>query len=228
MDREGKDGFPLYGMERTMDNYKALEEKWGKIFAAMDHRELAKRFGLEEDSKALYITYFGRRYRLEKEDGKITLETNPSRELTFDTQMVIYHLFYYSKPDAKVRGEFVPFRQVKRAAPFESAYKRTILDPLARTFDGHAGELREACQALGGRRIPQGDAGYVIQAFSCMPLTVVFWDGDEEFPAQANILFDADITDFLHEETVVCLAADFARRLAEEAELPFAASDARA
>ena len=50
-----------------------------------------------------------------------------------------------------------------------------------------------------------------------MPLTVLFWDGDEEFEAQANILFDADITDFIHEETVVCVAADLVRRLAEEA-----------
>ncbi|MBQ8184320.1 MAG: DUF3786 domain-containing protein [Lachnospiraceae bacterium] len=48
-----------------------------------------------------------------------------------------------------------------------------------------------------------------------MPLTVVFWDGDEEFGAQANILFDGDITDFLHEETVVLLAADLVRHLVE-------------
>ena len=52
-----------------------------------------------------------------------------------------------------------------------------------------------------------------------MRLEVVFWDGDEEFPAQANILFDGDITDFLHEETVVCVAADLFRRLVEEAGL---------
>lgn len=210
-----------------MDNYKVLEEKWGEIFASMDHGELISRFDLEEDSQALFVPYFGQRYRLDKKNGRITLEEDPARELTFDTQMVIYHLFYYSKPEARVKGEFVPFRQVKRAAPFEPTYKRTILEPLARTFDGHAGELKNACRMLGGRPIPQGDVGYVIPAFSCMPLTVVFWDGDEEFSAQANILFDADITDFLHEETVVCLAADFARKLAEKAGLPFAASDAR-
>ena len=58
--------------------------------------------------------------------------------------------------------------------------------------------------------------GYVIHAFPWMPLTVIFWDGDEEFDAQANMLFDAEITDFLHEETVVCVASDFARRLGEE------------
>ena len=58
--------------------------------------------------------------------------------------------------------------------------------------------------------------GYRIHAFDCMPLTMVFWDGDDEFPAQANILFDAEITDFLHEETVVLVASELFRRLVEE------------
>ena len=49
-----------------------------------------------------------------------------------------------------------------------------------------------------------------------MPLTMVFWDGDDEFPAQANILFEAEITDFLHEETVVLVASELFRRLVEE------------
>ena len=62
--------------------------------------------------------------------------------------------------------------------------------------------------------------GYVINAFDCIPLTVVFWDGDDEFNAQANILFDTGITDFLHEETVVCLASEFANRLIKKADLP--------
>ncbi len=35
----------------------------------------------------------------------------------------------------------------------------------------------------------------------------------------ANILFDADITDFLHEETVVSAASELFRRLAEESGL---------
>ena len=206
-------------MEKYVDNYQAVKEKWRDIFAGMDHEELKTRFSLEGDSDALFITYFGQRYRLDRKSGEIAFVEEPGREISFNTAMVIYHLFYYSRPGARVKGEFVPFRQVKRAAPFEAAYKRNILEPFARTFGGQMEKLESACQRLGGRPIPQGDVGYVIDAFSCMPLTVVFWDRDEEFEAQANILFDADITDFLHEETVVLVAEELTRRLAEEAGL---------
>ena len=205
--------------EKTTDNYKMLREKWRLIYQGLDREELAQRFGLKSDEQAYYIVYFHQTYRLDKKSGMLTLLEEPDRELTFHTVMAVYHLFYYSRPGARVSGRFVPFREVKRAAPFDAAFRRTILEPLAAAFEGHTEEMRRACLSLGGSPVPQGDVGYQIEAFDCMPLQVVFWDGDEEFRAQANILFDADITDFLHEETVVCVASDLFRRLTEEAGL---------
>lgn len=202
---------------RPVDNYAMVCEKWRKIYLGMDHEELKKRFQMESDADAYYITYYNQKYRLDKKSGMITLKNAPECRLPFNTIMSIYNLFYYAKPDAKVCGEFVPFRLVKRASPFEAAFRRTVLDPLAKTFDGRAELMKKACLALGGKPVRQGDVGYVLDAFFCMPVTVLFWDGDDEFAAQANILFDADITDFIHEETVCCIASDLVRRLTEEA-----------
>lgn len=206
-------------LEKTTDNYKIVRERWRKIYLDLDHEMLEQRFSLRCEEDARYIIYYNEEYRLDKRTGMLTLVKDPERELSFSTVMTIYHLFYYSKPGARVSGVDVPFRQVKRAAPFEKAFIRTILEPMAKAFEGHTEELRQACQALNGQPIRQGDVGYRIPAFNCMPLTIVFWDGDEEFPAQANILFDAEITDFLHEETVVCVASDLFRRLVEESGL---------
>ncbi|NCB94662.1 MAG: DUF3786 domain-containing protein [Clostridia bacterium] len=203
----------------STNNYLMACEKWRKIFLSMDMDELIERFHLEHDNEALYITYYNEKYRLDRKTGMVVLADKPDFLLSFNTAMSIYNLFYYSKPDAKVRGEFVPFRLVKRAAPFDPAYQKTTIKPFARAFSGHCKELKDACIALGGKSVPQGDVGYVINAFDFMPVTVLFWDGDDEFEAQANILFDADITDFLHEETVCCIASDLVRRLAEEANI---------
>ena len=48
----------------------------------------------------------------------------------------------------------------------------------------------------------------------------LFWDGDDEFPAQANILYDASATDFIHVESTVTLASEGLFRLAQAACLP--------
>lgn len=202
-----------------MDNYELTCEKWREIFLDMDQEDLIRRFALEHDEQSMYIVYYNEKYCLNRKNGMITLEKEPDRRLSFNTLMSIYNLFYYSKPYARVRGEFVPFRQVKRAAPFDPAFKRTVVDVLAKKFNGHAELLEKACVSLQGRPLRQGDVGYSLNAFSCVPVAVVFWDGDDEFDAQANILFDADITDFIHEETVCCVGSDLVRRLVEEAGL---------
>ena len=54
--------------------------------------------------------------------------------------------------------------------------------------------------------------------FSCVLIRFLFWDGDDEFPAQANILFDANVTEFLHEESVVMIGQDGAEKLIKKAE----------
>lgn len=208
-------------MNRT-DHYEELCEKWRGIYLAMDREELKERFRLRSDGGAHCITYFRQEYRLDQQDGSLTLTDDPNRQVSFNAAMAIYTLFHYAKPEASVCGRFVPFREVKRAAPFAPAFQRMIVAPFCRAFNGHTELLRHACKMLGGQPVKQGDVGYIIPAFDWMPVMMTFWDGDDEFDAQATLLFDADITDFIHEESVVLIGADLVRRLGEEAGLPVA------
>ena len=45
----------------------------------------------------------------------------------------------------------------------------------------------------------------------------LFWDKDDEFEAQGNILFDYSVTDYIHVESTVSLAIEGIMRLAEVA-----------
>ena len=83
-----------------------------------------------------------------------------------------------------------------------------LIEMLEELFAGKTEELRKACEVLGGTLLPQGDVGYVLPVFPFLNIAVLFWDKDEEFEAQANMLFDSEITEFMHEENVVCVAAD--------------------
>ena len=198
-----------------IDNYEKVCETWREIYQKMDKKELAERFQLEMDDKALYIDFFSEKFRLDHESGMITSVEEPDRVLGFNTIMCIYHLFYYSKKDAKLKGDFVPYRQVKRGAPFAPAFEKTVVKPFAKVFDGHLEAFIKAGEVLEGKPIKQGDAGFILPAFENIPVMVVFWDGDDEFAAQANILFDADITDFFHEETVVCIGSEAVSRMTQ-------------
>lgn len=191
--------------ENRQSNYDQVIENWRLKFLEMDQEELIRKFQLEADEEFLYIIYFSKRFRIDRKTGFITEDgKNPG----FDTVMNIYNTFYYSAAHPVASGNLVAFRQVKRVYPFEAAYRRTIISRLQELFAGKTEELRKACEALGGTLLPQGDVGYVLPVFPFLNIAVLFWDKDEEFEAQANMLFDSEITEFMHEENVVCVAAD--------------------
>lgn len=191
--------------ENRQSNYDQVIENWRLKFLEMDQEELIRKFQLEADEEFLYIIYFSKRFRIDRKNGFITED---GKSPGFDTVMNIYNTFYYSAAHPVASGNLVAFRQVKRVYPFEAAYRRTIIFRLQELFAGKTEELRKACEALGGTLLPQGDVGYVIPVFPFLNIAVLFWDKDEEFEAQANMLFDSEITEFMHEENVVCVAAD--------------------
>lgn len=191
--------------ENRQSNYDQVIENWRLKFLEMDQEELIRKFQLEADDEFLYIIYFSKRFRIDRKNGFITED---GKSPGFDTVMNIYNTFYYSAAHPVASGNLVAFRQVKRVYPFEAAYRRTIISRLQELFAGKTEELRKACEALGGTLLPQGDVGYVLPVFPFLNIAVLFWDKDEEFEAQANMLFDSEITEFMHEENVVCVAAD--------------------
>lgn len=204
-------------MSGQESNYDKVIEIWRLKFLEMDAEKLIHKFSLESDENALYVQYFSHKMRIDRTSGKITLNEDPQKELNFNTVITIYNLFYYAADQAKASGNLVPFREVKRVYPFEAAYRKTILEEFQRSFTGHVEELAKACEKLAGIKMPQGDAGFILPVFPFLNIAVLFWDGDEEFDAQANMLFDSNITDFMHEEDVVCVAADALYYLKEAA-----------
>lgn len=205
--------------EEKISNYIKLCEEWAEKFLQMDKAELKKRLPeLREEDGYLKITHFGVPFGVRLDNGRI--ERLDGKEANATEMLNIYTLFGYVKENAFLMNKWVPFADLRNARPFGPAYKIGVTDVFAATFSGHVKELQDACIKLDGTELPQGDVGYQINAFECEPMRFYFWDCDEEFEAQANILFDYSATDFNHVESAVSTAEMGVRRLAEVAGLP--------
>lgn len=201
------------------DNYEAVRQTWRQKFLEMDHEDLARRFRLKSDAAHLYITYFSRPYAIDRRTAKITRLDKPDAVIGFNLEMNFFNMFHYAVEHPAPSGNLVPFRNVKRVYPFEKAYQKTILRPFEALFTGRVEALQKALRALNARPLSQGDAGGAIEVFPGLEVAVLFWDADDEFAAQANMLFDSNITDFMHEENVVCVASDAVNFLAEACDI---------
>jgi len=200
-------------------NYEAVRQEWRKRFLEMDCERLAQRFHLRLDGEYLYITYFSYLYAIERRTARIVRLDAPEEEIGFDLEMNFFNMFHYAVEAPRPSGELVPFRSVKRVYPFEAAYRRTILAPFAQFFTGHAEGLKQALAKLGRGIASSADAAGRLEVLPGLCVEVNFWDGDDEFPSQVNMLFDSNITDYMHEENVVMVASDAARFLMAESGL---------
>ena len=93
----------------------------------------------------------------------------------------------------EIAGEWVSYRDFKDSAFFMANFQVNAEERIARYFTGRSGELEKAARQLGGRPCKAqqgGDICHYFQALPKVPLLLVFYDKDEEFPASCKRLFD--------------------------------------
>lgn len=196
-------------------NYEALSEQWRSAFAGYDPARISRILHLETDESYLYLSYFRSRYRLRLADGWLEKETEDgwTENLYFNETMSIYHLLHYTKDQPLITGIWVPNTALAGARAHNQNVPDPLLTPFARKFTGKTELLDLACRELDGSRLSKGDVGYQFSVFPQISLQFIFWDADEDFPAQVQILVDKQVTDFVHFETTGCMISDLLEKM---------------
>lgn len=196
-------------------NYEVVCRQWQEEFSGFHPKRIAQILRLKADDKYLYLTYFQNGYRMRLADGILEKQAGEewTSELYFNESMAVYHLLHYTKDMPVVSGKWVPSHTIDGVVSRNPAVADPLLTPFALKYTGKMAELDAACRAAGGQKLDTGDVAYEFEAFPTVHLRMVFWDTDEDFPAQAQILVDQCVTDFLHYETVGCVISDLLERL---------------
>ncbi len=87
--------------------------------------------------------------------------------------------------------EWTSFDLLPSGRPFAEAFRQRALMPLAERYGKSPGDLLNDASLLGGKPIDMGDAAVIVQAFPRLKIAVAAWQGDDEVPGRAVILFDS-------------------------------------
>ncbi len=193
------------------DHYQLQCDQWAKRISTIHRDRLRKKLPeLHGKDHILTLWHFDRQIAIDLETGLLHCISDP-KPLSLNEKLNIYTLLWYCKDHATLSGQWLPFHSMKDASPYAPAFEKTVLRSFSHSFDGKEDLLKKAVQKIGGT-VMQNNA-YFVLAFACMPLRLQFWDGDEEFPAQGNILFDKNATDFIYVESLVTIASQCLHRL---------------
>ncbi|MFQ5999692.1 MAG: DUF3786 domain-containing protein [Candidatus Bathyarchaeia archaeon] len=110
-------------------------------------------------------------------------------------------------------AKLVSFRQLPGGHVYHKAFLGRAVLSIQRVFGPKPRMLVEAAKLLGGSEVDYGDCSVRVYSLPLVPITVVLWAGSPEFPASANMLFDASISHYLSTEQVAMLSELTSARL---------------
>jgi hypothetical protein len=190
----------------AVSNSEGLYTHYQKLFLKSDHIKTAEKLHLKYDKTQIHIPLFNHPFTINRHTANITSPLSYKNNECYIEKLLILHHLYFHKPDAKNSQNMVPFRNIRECADFEIAYQKTTITPFTTYFNKKPQLLKKQAIAIGGQINSHGDVSFTINAFPLIPLQFIFWDSDEELPANTNILFDKNIAQFIHPESIPVLA----------------------
>lgn len=199
------------------DNYEIMREQMRLRFLTYPQDEMIRKFSLRADDEFLYIRFCAKPYRVRRTDGLVEGSDDGFQTCTegnFRECMSIYDVLCDSKPDCRLSGQFCPSSSLKGTVySMHVTGSGPMFEADARVFSEHMERLPAACAALGGVPEGRGDVAYRLPLFDFLPMQFSFWQADDEFPAEIRLLWDANVLQFLHYETLWYAAMHLMQRL---------------
>lgn len=122
--------------------------------------------------------------------------TNLPLPLTMQA-LVVYHLV--TADGFRLQNRWISFAELPGGLFYQQAFQGYTGNELVKIFGQNLDAFTQASLQAGGNvaKPAIGDAAFSYQVLPRVPLLLVYWLGDDEFPPSAKILFDASASHYL-------------------------------
>ena len=171
-------------------------------FRCLDAAAAAGRTGAKWDGKEFYVNLLGREFAISHPDYAIrATDGGPVPPLPTQTFLLRYLMECKQIPWA---GTWKTFREMPWGEMYIKPYTGRVLTRAAFTFSFKLAAFSAACEKMGAVKLPHGDAGYQFQLVPGFHIQILIWQGDEEFPPNAQVIYSDNFAEgFAAEDRVV-------------------------
>ena len=172
------------------------------LFRMLDPVEAVERTGVKWDGKEFYVNLLGREYAISHPTYAIrALDGGALPPLPTQTFLLRYLL---ESKQVSWTGEWKTFREMPWGEMYIKPYTGRVLTRAAFTFGTRVAAFRAACEKMGAMELKHGDAGFQFDLVGGFKMQILVWEGDEEFPPNAQILYSDNFAQgFAAEDRVV-------------------------
>ena len=173
-----------------------------ELFKALEPAAAVGRTGVKWDGKEFYVNLLGREFAIAHPVYAIrALDGGALPPLPTQTFLLRYLL---EAKKAKWSGEWKTFREMPWGELYIKPYTGRVLTRAAFTFGTRVAKFRAACEKMGAEPVKHGDAGFRFDLIGGYQMQILVWEGDDEFPPNAQILYTDNFAEgFAAEDRVV-------------------------
>ena len=171
-------------------------------FRSLDPAEAAARTGAKWDGKEFYLNLLGREYAIAHPDYALrALDGGNLPPLPTQTFLLRYLM---ESKQVSWSGQWKTFREMPWGEMYIKPYTGRVLTRAAFTFGFRLDAFRAACEKIGATALKHGDAGYQFNLIGDFMIQILVWEGDDEFPPNAQVIYSDNFADgFAAEDRVV-------------------------
>ena len=171
-------------------------------FRSLDPAEAASRTQTKWDGKEFYVNLLGREYAISHPEYALRpLDGGVLPPLPVQTFLLRYLLESRQTPWA---GAWKTFREMPWGEMYIKPYTGRVLTRAAFTFGTRLAAFNAAAEKLGATAVRHGDAGWQFDLIGGYRMQILVWEGDDEFPPNAQVLYSDNFAQgFAAEDRVV-------------------------
>jgi hypothetical protein len=200
--------------EKTKEiNYQMAYRLACEELARMNIEEQCKRAGarLIDPEKGILLRFLNRDYLIRLPDIEVSFQEGAGEVAIWEKILILHYLI--TAKGSRPTDRLISYKQVPGGRVYYPTFVNRTTRPLLKVFGRDPSLLIAAAEPFGGTPSDYGDCSVTIPALPRVTITVVIWAGDDEFPPEASMIFDANIVDYLPAEDITVLCNMIAVRL---------------
>lgn len=172
-------------------------------------RDVIQRTGsrYDADSKTYEVDIWGYTYCVDLVNQKIFSKGKGLE--TYHNFLFLFIIFYLIQAkNMQPMGDWISEKDLPSGPGFFRGPHTIPVDMIIDRVQDDLSVFESLCRALGGTPLDLADRAFKFEITPLVPVAVLYWQGDDDFPSEANILYDRTMIEQLPLDIVFALAVE--------------------
>ncbi len=179
-----------------------------------DPKDVCRRALCDYDDKdgQYSVSVWGDEYKIFPDQLKINGMGDTKQPLHDYFRLFMIHYLLTAK-ELEISNEWISEKDIPGGTTFFRGPHEIPTHLISLRFENNMNAFKKRCEQLHGIAVNMADAAYCFKITPRIPVAVLYWTGDDDFPAESKILYDRTIAEHLAPDIIYALAVGICERL---------------